>query len=282
MFHTQLKHVTVSLSTATPPSLNAPRPTHKTDSHGEFSCHKSCQLAHLQPQGSWGTQDQVGAHFLINTLSLREPSGTRLVVNGGTGRDVTGARGVWSHWEKLKNWELIRWWAEANVAVWYSLLFPPCNLFLSVAVMNAWLEMRLLPGWKPLTDLVFVLTCSTHSRLLLCGQSQSPSCSPPPLPLQFQAFKCSSLTFHRLLSRGHFPPLFLLFHSTVRCPSQPLWMLLFCPLEALNLNLSSRVVVHLHLFSYDVPSLPFHGVFHKCDDNLKSFGLFAACCSCSS
>lgn len=58
-----------------PPSLNAPRPTPKTDSHGEFSCHKSCQPAHLQ--GRWGTRDQVGVHFLINTLFLMVPSGTR-------------------------------------------------------------------------------------------------------------------------------------------------------------------------------------------------------------
>lgn len=94
LYTTETCCVTVSPSTRTPPppSLNAPCPTHKTNSHGEFSCHKSCQLAHLQPQGRWGTRDQVGVYFLINTLSLRVPSGTRWVVNGGTGRDVMGER----------------------------------------------------------------------------------------------------------------------------------------------------------------------------------------------
>lgn len=87
------------------------------------------------------------------------------------------------------------------------------------------MKIRLLPGWKPLSDLVFILTCSTHSRLLLCGQSQSSTPTPAPT-ISVQAFKRTSLfylTLHHLLSRGHFPPLFLLFNLPDYCPWQPLW-----------------------------------------------------------
>lgn len=117
--------------------------------------------------------------------------------------------------------------------------------------MNAWLKMRLLPGWKPLTDLVFVLTCSTHSRLLLCGQSQSLSCSPPltfklsnalPSPSTASCLEDTSpLYFFYFIQPS------IVLHSLSEC-------CFLCLPESLNLNLSSSIVVHLHLF-YNVPFL---------------------------
>lgn len=111
--------------------------------------------------------------------------------------------------------------------------------------------MRLLPGWKPLTDLVFVLTCSTHSRLLLCGQSQSLSCSPPltfklsnalPSPSTASCLEDTSpLYFFYFIQPS------IVLHSLSEC-------CFLCLPESLNLNLSSSIVVHLHLF-YNVPFL---------------------------
>lgn len=225
--------------------------------------------------GAWGRQGtQVGVHSLINAVLLWCLQGPRCcwqLLNGRTRRD--GDRCTLPFDLTGNNWRIESWLGDKQKQ---KRLFdipptphpPPCNLLLSVAVMNAWLRMRLLPGWKPLSDLVFVLTCSTHSPLLLCGQSQSGT---PPLPpvSQFQAFKCTSLfclTLHHFPSRGQLPSLFLLFHLPVYCPWQRLWKLIFfCLPEALNLNLSSGVIVHLCLFPYDVSVFHFHQPYWESD-----------------
>lgn len=211
-----------------------------------------------------GQETQVGADSLINTVllgCLRGPRCCWQVLNGRTERDMTSARWRLILREIIEELRVDYMISRSKCGCLIFLLSPPCNQLLSVAVMNAWLKMRLLPGWKPLSDLVFVLTCSTHSRLVLCGQSQ-PSTPTPITPVSlFQAFKRTSLfclTLHHLLSRGHFTPLFLLFNLPVHCPWQPLWKLIFLSSEALNLNLSSGVIVHLCLFPYDVSVFHFH------------------------
>lgn len=77
------------------------------------------------------------------------------------------------------------WWKETKMWLDYMISSSKCRYLifftsplplihsLSIAIMNAWLwrKAEISPGWKPLSDLVFVLTCCTHLRLLLCGHS---------------------------------------------------------------------------------------------------------------
>lgn len=117
--------------------------------------------------------------------------------------DVTGN----SWWKETKMW--LDYMISSSKCRYLIFLTSPLTLIhsLSIAVMNAWLwrKAESSPGWRPLSDLVFVLTCCTHLRLLLCGQSLT-------LPLSF------SLSLNCMLSNTH-TSLFWLFLILPHPPS---------------------------------------------------------------
>lgn len=145
-----------------PPSLNAPappiRPIHMVSFHVTRAVNWPISRVSLREDGGRGTQ--VGVHFLINTLFLRVPSGTRWVLNGGTGRDVTGARGVWSNGEKLKNWELT--WSQRGCLILFIL---PSLQSVSVCCCNECLAENEAFTWMEALDWLSICIDMQHTLL---------------------------------------------------------------------------------------------------------------------
>lgn len=72
-------------------------------------------------------------------------------------------------------------WNETKMWLGYMISSAKCRYlksftsitFVYISVKNVWLwsQAKISPGWEPLSDLAFVLTCCTHIPLFPCGLS---------------------------------------------------------------------------------------------------------------
>lgn len=143
---------------------------------------------------------------------------------------------------------------------WRSIGATWCPIFFSLLLIHFVLllkwtpdcEAATSPGWKPLSDLIFVLTCCTHLHLLLCGQSLSLPQSRTHTLLYFAVSYSASPSISFCLEDAYFPPFISFINAPFHCPSHPVWMFpLFFPelwTSTSYLLSRSRFVLFFQLF----------------------------------